>query len=1103
MLLLFREASAILNHHIESQSRCSWPPVRLGIKEFTMRKTSKIAFLVASAILLIAGTAYSQNFWQPIPSQVPGGYVGAIAFQEGGRILVGGLDSSVFVTTDGGSTWTRLGYLHNVPFDGSALSLVTYPNGRIVAAAGRPEATWTYLSTDNGASWQITSASIDSMTGLVKGKSDGWIYGFGTSGMYSLYHIYYSSDDGASWNIAATAGYSVCSMCVDSNNEIYAGTLDGYVVRSTDHGETWSTVGAQLGKGPVTNLAAGANNDIYAGSADTAFYVFDGSSWHRSAVFAYAGDWTSMTVNSLGAVFVGTTLGGVYRTTDLGVSWVQLTSGLAGNPINTLAIDSAGYLFAGTRSNYGVPNVYRSVNTTTPPVPGAPSLVLPLNSSTNVRIKADLSWLPVPFADSYRLQMATDTGFAAIAFDTMTNSDSVTVSLRSAVRYYWHVYSMNVAGRSSFSPMWSFVTLITPPANLVAAPANKSVNLNWTSSTGAHVARYRIYRGTSQSTTPLYDSSLTTSFIDSGLTNGTMYYYKVTAVDSLYGESGFSNEVSSSPFNKPPVAAPLSNVNLLNTARNLTSSVTFSSSGSTDPDGSIDSTIWLVNDRRVGDQPSLTYSFGPGTSRVTLVVVDNQGASDSSVAHVNRAAFVKPLGGQVASGLSMVGDNVLYASASGDGVYRLDSNETTVYKLQVAGSNGSSCSIAYDSTVYIPSSDNNLYAFSKNATSVWSALPLGGSTSATPTVDSTMQRIYIGVSNDNFLGVNRLTGAVVWNFFTNSPISNSAVISSDRRLVFPTDDGTVYGVDLDASSNPTAPTWTLSLPGTDPTSPAIDQYGDFYFGTSNGNLYGVSMKRGEPASQLWNIHLGGKLLAAPVIDANGILYIGSTDSTLYAVNLSSKSVVWKLKTNGAIRYTAAISPAGNIYFDNDSGDLYSVDNTGKVVWSFYDPGDGLQVIGPILYNNGMVYAGAGAKSVISLYDGNGTESSASRLLTVTNPIWGTFQGNNQRTGIQPIKIVSSVSDPKDKIPTSFALYQNYPNPFNPSTLISYDIPRSSYVTLKIYDVLGRRVADLVNGERKPGRYQALFNASDLPSGVYFYRFEAGAYHDTKKLLLLK
>jgi len=89
------------------------------------------------------------------------------------------------------------------------------------------------------------------------------------------------------------------------------------------------------------------------------------------------------------------------------------------------------------------------------------------------------------------------------------------------------------------------------------------------------------------------------------------------------------------------------------------------------------------------------------------------------------------------------------------------------------------------------------------------------------------------------------------------------------------------------------------------------------------------------------------------------------------------------------------------------------------------------------------------------------------------------------------------------MPKFFLLEQNYPNPFNPTTTIRYDIPKLSHVTLVIYDILGRQVEELVNGEKTPGSYQAVFNASNLPSDVYFYRLQAGTYHDTKKLLLLK
>jgi endoglucanase len=89
------------------------------------------------------------------------------------------------------------------------------------------------------------------------------------------------------------------------------------------------------------------------------------------------------------------------------------------------------------------------------------------------------------------------------------------------------------------------------------------------------------------------------------------------------------------------------------------------------------------------------------------------------------------------------------------------------------------------------------------------------------------------------------------------------------------------------------------------------------------------------------------------------------------------------------------------------------------------------------------------------------------------------------------------------LPSDFRLEQNYPNPFNPSTIIQYQLRSTSFVTLMVFDVLGRNVETLVHEHEDAGIHSVQFNASNLPSGMYYYRMEAGAYHDTKKLLLIK
>jgi hypothetical protein len=83
------------------------------------------------------------------------------------------------------------------------------------------------------------------------------------------------------------------------------------------------------------------------------------------------------------------------------------------------------------------------------------------------------------------------------------------------------------------------------------------------------------------------------------------------------------------------------------------------------------------------------------------------------------------------------------------------------------------------------------------------------------------------------------------------------------------------------------------------------------------------------------------------------------------------------------------------------------------------------------------------------------------------------------------------------------LLQNYPNPFNPTTVISYQLPVSSEVRLDVFDLLGRKVATLVNERQSTGTYEVTFDASHLASGVYLYRLQAGDFSVSKKLFLIK
>ena len=117
-----------------------------------------------------------------------------------------------------------------------------------------------------------------------------------------------------------------------------------------------------------------------------------------------------------------------------------------------------------------------------------------------------------------------------------------------------------------------------------------------------------------------------------------------------------------------------------------------------------------------------------------------------------------------------------------------------------------------------------------------------------------------------------------------------------------------------------------------------------------------------------------------------------------------------------------------------------------------------------------------------------------------------FDGKFEYSEIITVEMLHATS-----LPTEFRLEQNYPNPFNPTTTIKYSIPsviasgakQSLGVTLKVYDILGNEVATLVNEQKGAGNYKANFNASNLVSGIYFYKIQAGSFNQVRKMILVK
>ena len=167
-------------------------------------------------------------------------------------------------------------------------------------------------------------------------------------------------------------------------------------------------------------------------------------------------------------------------------------------------------------------------------------------------------------------------------------------------------------------------------------------------------------------------------------------------------------------------------------------------------------------------------------------------------------------------------------------------------------------------------------------------------------------------------------------------------------------------------------------------------------------------------------------------------------------------------------------------------------------------------ISPPVAVSGSFFAGVKQTGTTNLSFAYQTETPIrSSTFYFTSPSGGTtwtdFAPNNSfRFMIEPrVTGTAGVGETPGSLPKEFSLSQNYPDPFNPSTTIGYQVPASGFITLKVFDVLGREVATLVNGVEDPGFKSVRWNATHEASGVYIYRLQAGDFVQTRKLLLLR
>jgi hypothetical protein len=208
---------------------------------------------------------------------------------------------------------------------------------------------------------------------------------------------------------------------------------------------------------------------------------------------------------------------------------------------------------------------------------------------------------------------------------------------------------------------------------------------------------------------------------------------------------------------------------------------------------------------------------------------------------------------------------------------------------------------------------------------------------------------------------------------------------------------------------------------------------------------------------------------------------------------------------------SALSISGtNIFAGTMGGGVYLSTNNGTS-WTAVNDGLTNSNIWALAVNGTNIFAGTYDKGIY-FSTNNGTSWTAVNNGLVNSSINAiTFNGTNLFAGTTGAGVwkrslsefPTTITKEVNALPKDYILSQNYPNPFNPTTVISYSLPSSSNIKLIVYNTLGQSIKTLESGYKQAGNYSINFNASDRPSGIYFYKLEAGSFSQIKKMLLIK
>lgn len=356
-------------------------------------------------------------------------------------------------------------------------------------------------------------------------------------------------------------------------------------------------------------------------------------------------------------------------------------------------------------------------------------------------------------------------------------------------------------------------------------------------------------------------------------------------------------------------------------------------------------------------------------------------------------------------------------------------------------------------------------------------------------------------------------GLVFSDFYAVESSGRTVLAGTGNGLIYySTDDGTNWSISRDSVGNSSPPFFLTSIS-------SFAKMGSLFFAGGTG---GVTVS--TDSGRTWTMDNSGfpngtNVTALTVLDTFLLAGTNSGGGVFLSTDWSRMDTVWTNhhsrwnQVSNGFNSSAALCLAsiGGELFTGSPGGIFVSQDTGAY-WRSSNNGLLNPWILDFAVSGSNIFAATEGGAFLSTDEGahwtpvNEGFTDSSNVLSIAVSKKYLFAGTVS-TGIWrrllSDMIVVAINEPEASIPNRFSLSQNYPNPFNPSTVIIYQLPVSSHVTLKVYDVLGRLARTLVDERESAGSYSVTFNADGLVSGVYFYRLQAGPFSQTKKLIIIR